>query len=173
MINRVNLALACERVCLYYRIWLWNQTALKCDVCVVFMCMLDMSWLLYYLLWSTTHISVYSHQLCFWQAAIYFSGQYFSHSSDCPILEEQLSRKVLYFDAVLSVLFWTIRKLRTGKLSNRGSMKVWRMWLISRTTASVVTLVCGGLGGTFLFSFERHCVPEDVLSFFFFSHAFH
>lgn len=36
MINRVNLALACEYVCLYYRIWLWNQTAIvKCVMYVV------------------------------------------------------------------------------------------------------------------------------------------
>lgn len=39
MINRVNLALACERVCLYYRIGMWNQTALvKCVMHLVCGC---------------------------------------------------------------------------------------------------------------------------------------
>lgn len=57
-----------------------DSTSEMCDVCGVWMCMLGISWLLYYLLWCIAHTSVYSRSPCFWQAVFFFR--------DCPIWKD-------------------------------------------------------------------------------------
>lgn len=89
MINRVNLALACERVCLYYRIWPWNLRALvKCVMYVVCGCACwacSDYYTIYYDLQHTLQCILtspaFGRQL--------FFGQYlFTFLRDCPIWKD-------------------------------------------------------------------------------------
>lgn len=136
-----------------------------CDVCVVWLCMLDMSWLLYNLLWSTTHTSVYSHQPCFWQATYFFFFLAVSLETvpfgRTAVLQDVVFQPILM--PALSGLYWTTRKL--GKLSDKGSMEDWRMWLILRTTDSDVMSLkaCGGLWRNSHYQFRKtQSVPKDM-----------
>lgn len=104
MINRVNLALACERVFLYYRIWLWNQTALvKCMMYVVCGCGC----------WACPDYSTILNDLQHTCQSILtspafgrwlFLSNIFHTPQRLFHLEGQLSFKVLYFSQILCQL---------------------------------------------------------------------
>lgn len=85
MINRVNLALACERVCIYYRIWPLNQIAIvKCVMYVVCGCA-DWSCPDYYTIYYDIH-----HTLqCILTSPAFgrqpFWAIFFTILRDCPI----------------------------------------------------------------------------------------
>lgn len=89
MINRVNLALACERVCLYYRIGMWNQTArVKCVMHLVCGCecwACPDYYTIYYDIQHTLQCILNSPAFC---RQLFFSEIFLILLRDCPIWKD-------------------------------------------------------------------------------------